>query len=261
MSTTTISTNFSADNMHQDSSKIIEPDVTQIVHIVFHVIIFCIGLNIQIKTINACKEEKGKTWKIHISHAIVTTVYYGFFIPFQAVTTFVPSLSIYTGCWICYLASFVSFYCQHALVGNSLHVAIMKYIFIVHSFKAKSYGEEKIQNIFFWLNSTMPLVIAIIGLLTNDFQMRSALNSCFGEAAHPSLMANHCPSGNLNILICTNLNRSDYVPILYYVLQCFCVSRKIINLIMVSNMPEAYFYYKIFSVMQRYAKYTTFFIN
>ena len=174
-----ISTNLSTDDMYQNSSKFIEPDVSQIVHIVCQVIVFCIGLNIQIKTIYACNEEKGKTWKIHISHAIVTTVYYGFFIPFQAVTTFVTSLSIYTGRWICYLASFVSFYCYHAIVVNSLQVAIMKYIFIVHSFKARRYGEKRIQKIFFMSNITIPLILAIIALLTTSFQTRSALKSCF----------------------------------------------------------------------------------
>ena len=122
MSTMTISTNFSTDNTHKNSSIVIEPDVTQIVHIVCQAIIFCVGLIIQINTIYACNDEKGKTWKIHISHAIVTAVYYGFFIPFQVVTTFVPSLSIYTGSWICYLASFVSFYGYHAIVVNSLQV-------------------------------------------------------------------------------------------------------------------------------------------
>ena len=251
MSTKTISTNFLTDNMHQNSSKIIEPDVTQIVHIVCQLIIFCVGLNIQIKTIYACNEEKGKTWKIHISHAIVTTVYYGFFIPFQAVTTFVPSLSIYTGSWICYVASFVSFYCYHAIVVNSLQVAIMKYIFIVHSFKARRYGEKKVQKTFFWLNIMIPLILAIIALLTTNFQTRSALKSCFGEVAHPSLIPNHSQSGNMNFIICTNLNQPDYGPVLYFILQCFCISRKIMNWIMVSNIPEAYFYYKIFSAMQR----------
>ena len=149
------------------------------------------------------------------------------------------------------LPSFVSFYCYHAIVVNSLQVAIMKYIFIVHSFKARRYGEKKVQKTFFWLNITIPLILAIIALLTTNFQTRSALKSCFGEVAHPSLMPNHSQSGNMNFIICTNLNQPDYGPVLYFILQCFCISRKIMNWIMVSNIPEAYFYYKIFSAMQR----------
>ena len=131
-------TNLSANNSIGDPTMLIPPNVNQVVHIICQMIIFCIGLNIQIKIIDACNDEKGKTWKIHVSHAIVTTVYYGFFIPFQAVTTFVPSLSMYMGSWICYLASFVSFYSYHAVFANSLQVAVMKYIFIVHALKART---------------------------------------------------------------------------------------------------------------------------
>ena len=122
-------------------------------------------------------------------------------------------------------------------------------------FKARSYGEKKIQKIFFWLNITIPLVLSINALLTNDFAvgltMRSALNSCFGEASHPSLIPNHSPSVNMNFIICSNLNSLDHGPVLYYISKISCVSQKIINLILVSNIPEAYFYYKIFSAMQR----------
>ena len=251
MSTTSISTNFSADDLFEPSSEFIKPDICQIVHIISQIIIFCIGLNIQVNIIYVCNEEKGKTWKIHVSHAIITTVYYGFFIPFQSVTTFVPSLSIYTGSWICYVASFVSFYCYHAIVVNSLQVAIMKYIFIVNALKARAYGEAKIQKIFFWINTMLPLVLAIIALLTTNFQTRSALKSCFGETVHQSLIPNDSPPRSMHFFTCANLRRSDYDAGLYYVLQFLCVTRKIINWIIVSNLPQGFFYYKIFSAMTR----------
>ena len=245
------STNFSADDIIDLSSEFIKPDICQIIHIICQMIIFCIGLKIQINIICACNEEKGKTWKIHVSHAIVTTVYYGFFIPFQSITTFVPSLSIYTGCWICYVASFVSFYCYHAIVVNSLQVAIMKYVFIVNALKARAYGEAKIQKIFFWINTMLPLVLAIIALLTTNFQTRSALKSCFGGTDHHSLIPTNSSSRSMNFFTCANLRRSDYDTGLYYVLQFLCVTRKIINWIIVSNLPEGYFYYKIFSAMKK----------
>ena len=210
MPTLSIPTNFSADDLFDHSSELIKPDICQIVHIICQIVIFCIGLNIQINIIYACNEEKGKTWKIHVSHAIITTIYYGFFIPFQSVTTFVPSLSIHTGSWICYVASFVSFYSYHAIVVNSLQVAIMKYVFIVNALKARAYGEAKIQKIFFWINTMLPLVLAIIALLTTNFQTRSALKSCFGGTDHHSLIPTNSSSRSMNFFTCANLRRSDY---------------------------------------------------
>ena len=58
---------------------------------------FFIGLYFQTKTISVCIEEKGKTWHIHVTHAIVMTIYYGFFIPFRASTYFLPFLAEYVG--------------------------------------------------------------------------------------------------------------------------------------------------------------------
>ena len=245
-------TNLSTNDSIDDPAMFIQPNVNQVVHILCQMIIFCFGVNIQIKTIYACNEEKGKTWKIHVSHAIVTTVYYGFFIPFQAITTFVPSLSMYLGSWICYLASFFSFYSYHAIISNSLQAAIMKYIFIVHALKARGFGEAKIQKIFFWINGLLPLALNIIALFTTDFQTRSALKSCFGRNDHPSIPpTNSTSSGSMIFFTCSNIKSSDHSMITYYILQFLCVSRKIINWIMASNLPEGYFYYKIFSSMKK----------
>ena len=245
-------TNLSANNSIGDPTMLIPPNVNQVVHIICQMIIFCIGLNIQIKIIDACNDEKGKTWKIHVSHAIVTTVYYGFFIPFQAVTTFVPSLSMYMGSWICYLASFVSFYSYHAVLANSLQVAVMKYIFIVHALKARRFGEAKIQKLFFWINTLLPLALAFIALLTTNFQTRSALKSCFGRNDPSSILpVNSTSSGSINFWTGSNINSMDYSLVTYYILQFLCVTRNIINLIMASNIPEGFFYYKIFSEMKK----------
>ena len=248
MSTTT---NFSAVHSSEDSSIFIQPDIAQTVHICCQILIYCVGLYIQIKTIQACNKDKGKTWEIHISHAIVTSIYYGFFIPFQAVTTFVPSLSIYMGSWICYLASLISFYSYHAIIANSLLVAITKYIFIVHGLKAKVFGDEKIQKIFFWINTTLPLALAAIAMLTTNFHTRAALKSCFGTTEYSSVLPNNSTSDRKHFLLCDYVNSMDHGPIIYYILQFFCVSRKILNLIIVSNLPEGFFYYKIFCSMKK----------
>ena len=247
----TTTTNFSTVHSREDSSIFIQPEMAQIVHICCQVIIYCVGLYIQIKTIQACNKDKGKTWEIHISHAIVTSVYYGFFIPFQAVTTFVPSLSIYMGSWICYVASFISFYSYHAIIANSLLVAITKYIFIVHAFKARVFGDDKIERIFFWINTTLPLALSAIAMLTTNFHTRSALKSCFGTTEYSSLLPNNSTSGSQNFLLCDSVSSMDHGPILYYILQFLCVSRKILNWIIVSNLPEAFFYHKIFCYMKK----------
>ena len=112
------------------------------VHLIFQVVIFCAGLFVQIKTISACREDKDKTWQIHVTHSIVLTIFYGYTIPFHAITYSVPFLSNYTGSWICYAASFVSLYCYQSIMANSLLIAFEKYLFVVHAIKCIKFGDK-----------------------------------------------------------------------------------------------------------------------
>ena len=142
--------------MIEENSSFKTPTVSEIIHIIFQVFIFSVGLYFQIRTILVCIKERTKAWQIHTSHAVVMTVYWGYFMPFQTITHIVPSLGTYTGYWICYMSTFLAFFCYHAMIIQSLLIAAMKYIFIVHTWKAKSFGEERIQRIFSLVHMIYP---------------------------------------------------------------------------------------------------------
>ena len=226
--------------------------MSPIFHIIIQVLLFFIGLYFQTKTISVCIEEKGKTWHIHVTHAIVMTIYYGFFIPFRASTYFLPFLAEYVGgTWICYIASIVSFYCYHSILAHSLLVAVMKYSFINHAMKVKAFGEEKIQKIFFWINLILPLLLTIAAMMTTDFQTRSALKNCFGhEEGNDSIPFDHDSAfgGSKNFLFCDLTNTPEKI---YGLAQFVCVSRSLLNIAICTNLPEGFFYYMIFRSMKR----------
>ena len=127
--------NDSRSNFLDSEAKIKIPAVPEIIHIIIQVIIYCVGLNFQIRTILVCIKEKNKTWQIHIAHSVVMSVFFGYLIPFRALTHFVPSLATHVGSWICYISAFVEYFGYHAIVIQSLLIAGVKYLFIVHTLK------------------------------------------------------------------------------------------------------------------------------
>ena len=218
------------------------PKVSEIIHIIFQVCIFGVGLYFQIRTILVCIKERTKAWQIHISHAVVMTVYWGYFMPFQAITHIVPSLGTYAGYWICYMSAFLAFFCYHAMIIQSLLIAAMKYIFIVHTWKAKSFGEERIQKIFSLIHMIYPAVMAVLSMISSNFQTRSSIISCFGNSYRSAFSnAFFC------ILDKSSENNPFYIPGARFI----CVTKTIIASIINSNIPEGILYYMIFTKMQR----------
>ena len=239
-------TNSTSDlSNHEMSIK--APDVSEIVHIMFQVLVFCVGLYFQIKTIFVCIEDKSKTWQIHISHAIVMTIYYGYFIPFHAITYFVPYLAAYTGSWVCYLSAFVALFCYQAIVVHSLLIAIMKYIFIVHTWKARLFGEERIQKLFLLIDIFYPVVMAVVSiLLTTNYQNRSEIKSCFGKL----LVSSHI-SDVKKSWFCDLGSSSENNSILIYCAKAVCFIRSFVSAVINTNLPEGFIYFKIFRQMKR----------
>ena len=195
--------------------------------------------------------ERYKTWQILIAHSIVMTIYYGFFIPFQGITYFIPFLAQYTGSWICYTASFLSFYCFHAMISHTLIVSILKYVFIVRTAKTHQFGEHRVQKCFFWINLVLPLLLTTIALSTSDWDTRSYLKSCIGKTEHVPQEKNSSSASIGKFFFCSSANtkESQYIP--FSLTLLFCNLRKIVNWIIVSNLVEGMLYYRIFHHMKR----------
>ena len=228
-----------------------DSDISHILHLVIQTLLFGIGLFIHVKIIQQSKADRSKAWLIHISHSLVVTFHYGIRVPFQAITHFVPHLSSYIGSWICYIAAFNGFYGLQEILAHSLWIAIEKYILIVHFLKARAFGEEHIEKIFCCLHAMCPFLLSIIPMLTTNYETRASLKSCFGLTAESLETSNSSVSGRSNFLFCDVSGYSEINAILPYIVQFFCVSRAVLNIVVGTNLLEAFFYYKIFKSMKR----------
>ena len=217
-------------------------------------ILVFLGTFIQIKIITTCLNEKNTTcWKLDITHAIGLMIWILFSIIFETMTDQLPELHKYSGVWMCYIAVFVYSYLAFLIVFHTFIVAFMKYIFIVHQPKVHQFGEEKIKKIFFLFNLVQPFILAILTTLTYDFESNASLIRCFG--LQEELLARYNTStGTIEKVFLCKLGRWGYnnedIP-LFYIKQGLCVAKAIWVLVFGTNMPEAYFYLKIFSKMRR----------
>ena len=227
------------------------------IHITFQLILFFIGSFIQIKTISICNQEKGATWKIHVTHSIILIVNFAFNITFDSVIYFIPFLSNITGPWICYLASFLAYYCFYSIVANSLIISIMKYLFIVHQILPSSEKGSKIKSFFVFIHLMHPLILTICNILTSDWGTFSSVEKCFNNISNyssnhnvPPNDLNHDEKSFLCILEIPNTKTND-MDIHFLVRQIVCILRTTVNLAANTNILEIFFYYKIFRKMRR----------
>ena len=225
-------------------------ETTSIVNFCIQVTLFCIGLFAQLKIIKVCKEEKNKTWQIHIFHAITMTILFSSRIVFMAIVYILPSLFTTIGSWVCHLFRFVFLYGFISITSNSFVIASMKFVFIVHSMKALAFGESRIQKLFLGVNLVFPFIISLDSLLP-DFQPFGYISICF----NPELWSNSTyenvqwiADGLLKNLIEIDLQEPHFAIYIKLFLNIF---RILAFIIAACNFTEALIYYKIFKVMKR----------
>ena len=226
-----------------------------ILNVIVQAMFFGLGLILQVKIIIVARKEKGSTWQIHVCHSILLVIFYSYTIPFEALMYFSPFMSSYTVTWFCHVSSFLMVYCLHSILNHSLLVAVMKYTFIVHLETVREFGTRKVQKIFLWINLCFPLFWTALIVLTSERMVWSSLNTCFQHQEQQFIVQSNTTSHNITeFFICefghdvTNGGRSY---ILYIFGRFFCLFATIGNTVIGSNLPEAFFYYKIFRTMRR----------
>ena len=222
-----------------------------VIYFIVQAVVYSIGLVINIKVISVCwKKKETTTWQIHMINSIFLTIFWPLDLSFLAVSNTIPKLSMYTGEWFCKLSAFVIIYGVKIIIMNSLIVAVMKYVFIVHTLKARKYGNEKVQKLFTIINLTIPLILATFQVIMGDYEFYKAINNCLG------LERENMPKLNIwqKLFFCKVKEPDEFLSEGYttnLVLQSACAIQSALTYLIISNLPEAYFYYKIFTKMKR----------
>ena len=86
-------------------------------------------------------------------------------------------------------------------------------------------------------------------MATTDYDTRAEVKSCFGFPHNGLQHSNSSSPKEIKFLFCDVSNYSATNMITSHVVQFFCVSRALVNIVVAINLPEGFFYYKIFRKM------------
>ena len=221
-----------------------------ILNLIISIFVYLLGTYINWKIICVSRRTKDKTWQEDIIHSISMMVAMCVVIVFENVSEHVKVLSKYTGgVWVCYVTAFI--YSYNTFVGgfHSFNICFMKYIFIVHQEKVRQFGEDKLQKIFFLSYLIHPLLLAIPTVILLDFEAYPSLIGCFG--LEDELRDRYASDGVGQMFLCKLTVDEGENRFVYLAKQAFCTFKIIWVLILSSNIPEAYMYFKIFQFMRR----------
>ena len=247
-----ISVDFQTLQGNHDSDSIV-PDI---IHILFQLVLFSIGTSIQVKTISICKKEKHIPWELHITHSVILIIYFSFSIGFYTSTHFIPLLPFYFGgSWVCYVAALITYYCHYAIVAHTLVISMVKYVYIIHPNQIVSLDETNARRLFFVCNLIHPLLLTISNIAASDWGSNSALNSCFDY----NISNNSTKTDDVQKPFLCILNLSKHVKYDVDDVETssstwkgfLCLWRSFANVILNSNLVEAWFYFRIFRKMKK----------
>ena len=136
--------------------------------IVFVVAIFCflvIGCILHSQIFRTARREKDMTWKLDATNSCLVMIHFIQYTSMHLITYVIKDLYLITGKWICYASKFLTLYGGLYVQAHSLIIGLLKYVIIVHWQRSQAFGQEKVQNIFFWLNMFHPSVTIILKVI------------------------------------------------------------------------------------------------
>ena len=225
-------------------------------------LIFFVGLYLQIKVVIVSKQEKEITWKINICHSVIMTAHFAIRILLEGLTCIVPSLHQYTGKWFCHFLYFIDNYGAISVSSHSLATAMHKYVFIVHQFPIRHFGENRASLMSFWNNLIFPAVLAISFSAMPGIAPLGYLFNCLEIEVDTSTEPNEMDKNMSfhqakikSIFFCGFDNFESYYSFfdkamnVVNITGCFLTSS--MRVIIMSNIIEGFFYIRIFAYMKR----------
>ena len=199
------------------------------------------------------------TWKLDLTNSCLLLVHHGHCVIMEIITYIIADLHTYTGEWFCYTFKVISFYGNLYIVGHSMIISLLKYILIVHWKRARSFGQEKVKELFFWVNLFYPCVMIIIHLIIRpDFFLIydgiQRIDRCLGDPNNTwGPNSNRTP--NLTFTVCKILaeppHDNYYAYTIYIIRTGICWAQVVFEYLMTWNVFEILVYCRIFAFMHR----------
>ena len=173
-------------------------------------------------------------------------------------TIFIENIYLYTGSWFCYTSKILAIYGNGHTGGHSFIIAVAKYVLIVHYSKVRSFGQETVKTIIFWLNIIYPAyTVAMLFLVRPDFLFAydglSWANRCLGKSDMISSQDVNKTAAKLHNMceIYKSTNQTSFEYSIYVGRTTLCWLNYVIGYSNMWNIIEFFFYCSIFNFMRR----------
>ena len=231
---------------------------TQICMCVLVLCAYVLGVFLHTKIIVVSKKDQHNTWKIDIFNSSMSMVHFAHEIVMHGVTYLVKDIYLYTGTWFCYTSKAITIFGNAHVTGNSFMISVMKCVIIVHWKRVRLFGEEKVKQIFFWLNIINSLYIfSMFNVVRPDFLFAydgiSQANRCLGKSDMISSQDRNKSATKLHNLceIEAPLDPSSFWYMVYLGRKSICWLHVIFVYSHVWNLLEFFIYCRIFLFMRR----------
>ena len=208
-----------------------------------------LGQLVLYKLFKMVRKENGLVNEVTQFYCIVMITTYPTWLLFETITDFIHPLKNIMGQWVCSLMRVVFYMQFNVVIFHSFFVALMRYCFIVHEEKVKSFGKQKTKNIFLFLTVFFPILLIVWGFILNqEIDIVEGINSCYA-VGHKVFLAELTTGKNLFCVFDKIDGRYGYI--LSVIREIICMIKQVILIVFGMNIFEGWLYYKIFSHMTR----------
>ena len=216
--------------------------------------IFTIGVFLQIKIILTLKRDQTMAWEIDVAHSIAMIVIFSSVSILDTVSYLQPTFNDFFGKWYCDVLLFENLFGFFEILFHSMYISLYKYIFIVHNETVTRIGEQKIKLLLRW-SYLVALIAWTLSLVARENNLGEV-----SDTVDCSLTSNRASNKNTteaftrHIFSCSigDLDQINMGNVVVNLLTKFlCTSQSIMNVAVALNVPEIYFYLRIFCHMNR----------
>ena len=215
-------------------------------------IVFAIGVFLQIKIIKALKQDRTTAWEIQLSHSIVMLLHFSFVIIFEIAIYSIQSLDTYLRNWVCSATFFLRIVGTTEIICHSLMISFYKYIFIVHHNVAVKIGIDRMKKIICFVY----LLFIVFNSLGYIFRPNtSAYNSVHNCGVQQADTKVDLPRQLFMCGITDYQYDGGYDDLVNIVTGAFCSIQTTLFILIYLNILEIFLYIGIFRHMKGWVKF------
>ena len=216
--------------------------------------IFTTGVFLQVKIILTLKRDQAMAWEIHVAHSIAMIVIFTSVSILETISYLQPTFDDFFGKWYCDLLLFEFLLGFFEILFHSMYISLYKFIFIVHNETVNRIGKQKFKLLLLW-SYFVVLIAWALSLLVRENNLGEV-----SDFVDCSISSNRASNRNTteaftrHIFSCSidDLDQTNMGNVVVNLLTKFlCTSQSIMNVVVALNIPEIFFYLRIFRHMNR----------